>query len=364
MELIYDPENVVYVGQEEAVAVLPGEKAVPADKARPRQKRVRPNDAEGDDSQGVVEEDEEEAVEKEEEECEALKKSRKGVPLSKRGPSQQLKADPAASVARAKLDIRNSKYVQVSKESPVQLHCNACGTTFGTRANVVKRHIESKSHLAKVEAQEAKAKAQASLEEAFARQQDGAQKKAEAVHRERTLAALAEANVAVNALTVTSFKELLEEDRPQRLSLGDPSDMARDHLAVVVAQRDTDDLERVLASGGIGTLIVDGNSEKEEFAIIVLRTCDESFMIDERIVHMKMFRKTLNGQQWTREVYELTQKLKLKPPFTLGDGHGVNGVMNKGLEAPFLTITFIHAVSPILWRSGATSLISQIWTPF
>jgi hypothetical protein len=104
--------------------------------------------------------------------------------------------------------------------------------------------------------------------------------------------------------------------------------LAGSTIPILTQQRDTDDRAAVEAGGGLGSFQFDGYSRKDEFAGIVLRTTTKDFVIDERAVAFKMFKRGLTGQQWFGVVDNERRKMaNLKLVFTIADGHPSNGVV-------------------------------------
>lgn len=113
MEAIVEPPEV----DSEEVVVRPA--AAPSEKARPRQPRKK-----REQRPGTVEDDEQDDGEGRE-----AKKKRSEV-LAKRSEGQALKEDPPAAKVRNSFSPLDKKYVNVSQDSPVMLHCQACKSTL------------------------------------------------------------------------------------------------------------------------------------------------------------------------------------------------------------------------------------------
>lgn len=222
---------------------------------------------------------------------------RREVPAPKKG---------AVESKKSKKEKKDKKRHLGPKASNVKLlHCNACGTSFGTRANVRTGHLDGKRHKQNVVKREAaekeeklKLKEQPTLQMVLSGEA-GNQKPVKR-HRVRVMEALLESGIPVNAIGTPLLKELLEEKRDEKLSIGDPSDLVRDNIKNVEAKLNAE-LDALFESAGYHvSLFVDGNSDKDEFAIIVARVCVPPFDLDERIIHLRMFQKTLTGKQWAR----------------------------------------------------------------
>lgn len=158
---------------------------------------------------------------------------------------------------------------------PLLLHCNACGSSFGTRSNVRKRHVASDRHKENVKKMEDAARSQVSIGAAFAKAAGQAAEKevgkAETAHRAHVVKVLLKAGVALNKLQDPELRALLEDPRPQKLSLGDPGDLARTSMPALTADRDADDVAWIKANGGFFAVSFDGYSKKEEHAVVVAR---------------------------------------------------------------------------------------------
>ena len=105
--------------------------------------------------------------------------------------------------------------------------------------------------------------------------------KAEESHRQRVMRAWVASGLPINALQ-GDLKELLEEKRDMRLSLGHTSNLTRSTIEPLLAELNQIDLETVSVSGGFYALYWDGYSKKDEHACVVMRCCSEHFVVVER----------------------------------------------------------------------------------
>ncbi len=160
-----------------------------------------------------------------------------------------------------------------------QLHCNLCGSTFGTRKNVWEEHIRTAKHLRLLRSKTAgdRRVTQTSLEQfagtdAAAARQRG---KIEMEHRVRVVRADTSSNMALSAIN-GDMKELVEEKRDFRLGVGDASNLARQTLPRITADLDTEDKVAVEAGGGFFSFFFDGFSEGDEHSLVVFQQSSAS----------------------------------------------------------------------------------------
>lgn len=214
-----------------------------------------------------------------------------------------------------------------------QLHCNLCGSTFGTRKNVWEEHIRTAKHLRLLRSKTAgdRRVTQTSLEQfagtdAAAARQRG---KIEMEHRVRVVRAVTSSNMALSAID-GDMKELLEEKRDFRLAVGDASNLARQTLPRITADLDTEDKVAVEAGGGFFSFFFDGFSDGDEHSLVVFRTCTERFHLFERVSSLRLWEGSLTGQQWTRIVDRDRRRLGSDGlVFSVGDGHPGNGIVGE-----------------------------------
>lgn len=246
----------------------------------------------------------------------------------------------------------------------VLLHCNLCGTSFGTRKNVWESHFNSKKHLSKllgVASSTGVTKVQRTLEDMAEKKEELNQQatvaKAEESHRQRVMRAWVASGLPINALQ-GDLKELLEEKRDMRLSLGHTSNLTRSTIEPLLAELDQIDLETVSVSGGFYALYWDGYSKKDEHACVVMRCCSEHFVVVERVVEVRLFTKGLSGVNWTRVVDTVRNRLGKDGLFlSVADGHPSNGVVGstfKGLlEHYFHSFCHSHTLSVVGSKTSA-----------
>ena len=239
----------------------------------------------------------------------------------------------------ASKDIYIKSSVEFFQIVGTQLHCNLCGTTFGTRKNVWKTHIAGKRHVAKLGCTPAgpgrPATVQASLPQLVGSGIDAAansireKTKVETVHRVRVVRSVISSNMALSAID-GDMKELLEEKRDMRLSLGDTSNLARQTLPTISKALDQEDALTVSAGGGVYSLFFDGFCETDEHSLVVMRTCTKNFQLSERVASVRLWDGNLKGTQWVRIVDQARRRLGADGlVFSLADGHPSNGIVGE-----------------------------------
>jgi hypothetical protein len=268
---------------------------------------------------------------------------------TKRTADKVVKEDPTPDVAlaafRASPNYADQRDVLVVNGKLV--HCNLCGKSFGTRANVWKDHLEGQKHKKNL----AQRKSMPAIHDAFG----AGDQKAEMAHRLRVVEAFFEAGIELSKCK-GKLKELLEEKRPLRLSVGDASNLARQAMGPLTQKQNEMDVSAVLAGDSLGAFIFDGYSRKDEHAAVVLRTCTSGFEISERLVSCKMYQKGLTGKQWLRVVDEERRRLStpehvFRLVFTVADGHPSNGLVGEALtnqlENYFHSFCYSHSLAKV-----------------
>ncbi len=139
---------------------------------------------------------------------------------TKRPPEKAVKEDPKPEAALAAFRLIPSYKTQhdVLVVSGSLLHCNVCGKSFGTRANVWKTHLDGARHRQKL----AQRMAVQPIREALMLPGE----KVEFAYRLRVAEAFFEAGIELSKCK-GKLKELLEEKRQMRLSVGDASNLSR-----------------------------------------------------------------------------------------------------------------------------------------
>ncbi len=192
--------------------------------------------------------------------------------------------DPKPAVALAALALKYKDQLEFFKAEETQLHCGLCGNSFGTRSSVWKKHVKSKRHQGALEER----RKASGIVQALSKQK--ATEKSEVLHRRRVAEACFESGVELNKIR-GKLKELLEEARPTRFTVGDPSNLVRQVMGPLVLAQNEGDVLAAEAGGGRGSFIFDGYSRKDEHAAVVLRTCSPEFELSERLISCKMYQK-------------------------------------------------------------------------
>lgn len=249
---------------------------------------------------------------------------------------------------------RDAKYVVVSRESKTRLWCNVCGSDFGTRSNVWKKHVTSDSHCANVAAEEEKPKPKPKPLAAFFLENEKAQAEVTIAnrHRQRVLEAFLEQGIPLSKCS-GKLKELLEEKRDERVSVGHVSHLAQNHLPAFVSELDRLDLMAVKNGDGRCSFMFDGYSSNGDYAIVIMRVVLSDFSIVERCVALRIYRDHLDHIDWTNLVVDTVRRLNVKLVFSIADGHPSNGLVGETLSS--LTRNYFHAfcLSHSLVKVGA-----------
>ncbi len=208
-------------------------------------------------------------------------------------------------------------------EGEDRIWCNACGYSFGTKANVRDDHWACEAHKKAVQALQKKAEdaatkkrqdTQQSMEQALAAAADGvlAKKiKDQAVtnHRMRVMRALMERGIALDVVD-GELLELLEEVRDHRLDLGHKSNLARNFMGLHAAEvfgglaAEHKDVQMALA--------FDSTPWNDDLAIVVSRVCTEDFRLRHRLVAVKCFASALNAANWVHVIGDVIKMLGIE----------------------------------------------------
>jgi hypothetical protein len=268
---------------------------------------------------------------------------------NKRTPQAAEEEDPKPAVALAALAMKYKDQREFFKPEGPQLHCGLCGNTFGTRSTIWKRHIKSKRHKSALDER----RKMSSIVDALSNQKPS--EKVEMTHRKRVADACFEAGIELSKVR-GKLKELLEEARPSRLTIGDASNLPRQVVGPLIESQNEGDLRAAEAGGGRGSFIFDGYSRKDEHAAVVLRTCSSNFELSERLISCKMYQKGLTGKQWLRVVDEERRRLGnatggFALVFSVADGHPSNGIvgenLSNALENYFHSFCYSHSIAKV-----------------
>lgn len=296
------------------------------------------------------------------------KSAKRAQPSSrtKRSVNETEKQDPAPGEALAGVASKHktsAKFLCVAKDG-IRLHCNLCGNDFGTRANVVARHMESEKHqtllLGKTPAPGApkvqstiavlySKEAQIAREEAAVVAREAAfQEKSERAHRLRVMDAWIGAGLPVHALQ-GGIKDLLEEEREMRLSLGHFSNLSRETVPLLTAKLDKEDLNAVTLGNGFWSCFWDGFSDKDESSLVLGRFCTNDFHLSERALNVRLISGSMTGPNWVRIVDETRRRLGGHVVFSAADGAPTNGIVGETfsnmLSNYFHSFCFSHTLA-------------------
>lgn len=278
---------------------------------------------------------------------------------------------PKANKLLKKMGKRNHaehkhlQWVSLIADDNGRFHCNACGTSFSTVASTRESHWESKKHKDKVAeklAEEEKKKkpagfTQVSMLEVDKMAEAARRRKEEeklrdrrvAAHRKRVLKAFAERGLPIDVLD-GDLRELLEEARPERLSLGHKSHLARDFMDGL-ADEENELLVKDHRNQEVA-INYDATPMNDDVAIVVSRTCTEEFSLQHRLVAVKRFKRSLTSAHWQNVISTTVVNLRVPSThLTVGLSDGCNVMVNLGKELSNvyenLVVIFCH---PHVWQ--------------
>jgi hypothetical protein len=334
---------------EEADELFPimGEKGITGKSSRPRAEAEEPVTERGADA------DLEPAAEK---------KNKRKNPSAKKLLKKMKKA--------AHEEHEHRHYMSLVDGDDERIHCDACGYSIGTVASTRKPHFVSKTHREAVvnylllkeeeakEAKEGKRKFhQATLLEVEAMEKDVKRRREEKIiqdkqvtaHRKRVLKAFTERGIPVDVLD-GDLLELLEEARPQRLSLGDKSNLSRDLMGELA--KDELELEAREHKGEDVALNYDATPMNDDVAIVVSRICREDFTLEHRLVAVKRFARSLKSVHWQNVITTTLMDLSVpRPKFKVGLSDGCNVMVNVGTSLSQVYESFIFLLChPHVWQ--------------
>ena len=186
------------------------------------------------------------------------------------------KKGPDAGRALAKMmnDNRFKESAKFLRVDGSKLHCNLCGNSFSSKANVREDHCKSPRHLSLLKGRNGQSAVQVPITQVLAAKPEVAivEKNRTAEHRVRVMDALLESGIAVHAVG-PKLKELLEEEREYRLGLGSVSHLVETTIGPLQKARAANDLAVLKQSDGLVAFQFDGYSKKDEFCGIIMRTC-------------------------------------------------------------------------------------------
>jgi hypothetical protein len=173
----------------------------------------------------------------------------------------------------------------VATDDKRRLRRQLCGTEIATKSDAVKAHVAGKKHHVLQTKKAEDAKTQPKLEELERLKKEleeaGRRRERDALgtaHRRRVLAMLIEHGIPPGRL-YADLKELLEEAREFRISLGYPQDLVRDHLPALIADHDKE-LRGVL-KGKLVSYFADPRFA--EAFVAGVRWCENDFTIRQEV---------------------------------------------------------------------------------
>lgn len=244
------------------------------------------------------------------------------------------------------------------------LRCKLCNSMFGTKSSTRVRHFGLQSHLDLLE-QALKTGIQTTLD-SFSKGID--QRKAKEVkadekakaqeHRKRVLLACLQHGVPVDALEGT-LRELLEEARETRISIGHSSNLVRDFLEEIV-QSHEEALKKELSDQCV-SFFADGSPRFAEGVVIGFRWVMPDFSIRQEVVEFNLFEQSLTGENYVSLLLNTLDKFGVSRRAVysgLTDRASVNGFLERQIT-PF----FPHYVHSFCMAHAFDSLAKQFACP-
>jgi hypothetical protein len=229
-----------------------------------------------------------------------------------------------------------------------RLHCQLCGWDIATKSDTIKDHVNSKKHKEKMEeaAQEEKTQPRLNELEALKRAREEAARQSERnmrakEHRRRVLVMLLEHGIPPGRL-YGDLKELLEEAREYRISLGYPEDLVRDHLPVVIAGHDA--VLRAGLKGNYVSFFADASPRFAEAFVVGFRWIEDDFTIRQEVADFQLFDQPLTGNDYTGLVMKAFETVGIPRDHVIAgltDRAATNGILAQNLR-PVLP-RYIHS---------------------
>ncbi len=220
-------------------------------------------------------------------------------------PEKKKKTDPLAEKLLKKWKRKGNDMSTffVAADDQRRLRCQLCGTEIATKRDTVKAHVVGKKHQDLQAKKVEEAEMQPKLEELERlkkeREEAGRRRERDAVgtaHRRRVLKMLIKHGIPPGRL-YDDLKELLEEPREFRISLGYPQDLVRDHLPALI--EDHDKQLRGVLKGKLVSYFADASPRFAEAFVVGVRWCEEDFTIRQEVVDFQLFDQPLTGNDYT-----------------------------------------------------------------
>ncbi len=192
-----------------------------------------------------------------------------------------------------------------------------CGAKLGTRVNVWQRHFTTSAHKEGVAKEKKQVHLGGVLVDTVAEEARRRRLADELVaHRIRVARAVYSTSLSVNVVQHDGdLKELLQEGRPRRMSIGSSlANDTRDHLVQDVLQRYTAEFR-----GRPLLLTFDSTPRRDDVCAVLLSFVDDNFNVVDRLVSLRLFGASLNGAEYVDVVLSAMERqtanfvLQLRP---------------------------------------------------
>ena len=242
------------------------------------------------------------------------------------------------------------KYFEVHSEH--HLWCKCCGCKFGTRINVWQGHLSSKGH------KEARSRVNmqtflVSTDASFDATRRARLAEEQVAHRLRVAKAVFSHSISINEVQQEGdLKELLEESRPRRLTIG--SSLVKDTKAILINEvtaRYTTELK-----GRDVLLTWDSTPRQDDVCAVLLSYVTEDFTVLDRLASLQLFGRQLDGREWVDVILkalERYQVIRLQVLFGNSDRGGPNKPCVRTLEKVCTSMVHSWCIPHTLNRVGA-----------
>lgn len=211
------------------------------------------------------------------------------------------------------------------------LWCKRCGSKIGTRINVWQRHLQSKGHKeasSRVSVQTLLVGQDASVE--VTKRARLAEEQVS--HRIRVAKAVFSHSISINEVEQAGdLKELLEEPRPRRLTLG--SSLVKDTKAILINEvtaRYTAEFK-----GKDVLLTWDSTPRHDDVCAVLLSYITDDFNVVDRLASLQLFGRQLDGREWVDVILKALERYqvsRLQVLFGNSDRGGPNKPCVRTLE--------------------------------
>jgi hypothetical protein len=237
-------------------------------------------------------------------------------PLEKRAKKEKEKEGKSKNKAKKLLnrmsveaEYKNALVVlEAATYDPDRVHCTLCRNDFQAKRDTLIDHLKRKKHVRlALPSTAVSPSGQQTVASMFGFKEEAVNPAL--MHRCRVVKVFLQSGISVDKIE-GELKNLLEEARPQALSLGHYSNLVRDHLPSLVLDH-SEWLASVLKGKKL-CLIADASPRFAEGFVVVTRWIEHDFSIRQEILDFKLFDSPLKGLDYVHCVLEAIDSAQIK----------------------------------------------------